>query len=141
MAVKTDEFAITQSDSNITLAAGTADKETTIATYTVPDRTKTEILPGKIFSLYLADTTPTQLAGTSLVKLTLEDPNGIVTSLLTQRDYTVLQEFQDKTKVFTFAQRVVAQPKDRIRIKVTGNLAAATAQTRFQIECRRHTLL
>jgi hypothetical protein len=132
-----DKYRITQRDDNVTLSAGVANTETTIAKFVAPDRTAFEIGPDDIFSLYLADTTPTQLAATTQVKLTHEDPNGITIRQLTLVDYTVLTEFMDRLKLFTIGQSATVKPKDRLFIKVSGNLAADTASTRFQISTTR----
>ena len=137
MPLVTDKFRITQSDDNVTLSAGTANVESTVAKFVAPDRTVYEIRPDDIFSLYLADTAPTQLATTTKVKLTHEDPNGITIRTLVLVDYTVLTEFTDRLKLFTFGQSARIKPKDRLFIRVTGNLAADTAQTKFQISTTR----
>lgn len=137
MALVRDKYRITQNDDNVTLSAGTAGQETVIAKFVVPDRTVFEISPDDVFSLYLANTGGTELAGTSKVKLTHEDPNGITVRQLALVDYVVLKEFTDRLKMYTFGQSVTLKPKDRLFIRVTGDLAAATAYTRFQISCTR----
>lgn len=137
MGLLRDKYRITQSDDNITLTAGTANVESKIAKFVVPDRTAFEIGPEDIFSLYLADTTPTALSGTTQVKLTHEDPNGITVRQLALVDYTVLTEFTDRLKLYTIGQSATLKPKDRLFIKVTGNLAVDTAHCRFQISTTR----
>ena len=132
-----DKTRITQRDDNATLYAGTANQETAIAKFVAPDRTAFEIGPDDIFSLYLADTTPTQLASTCQVKMTHEDPNGITMRQIALVDYTVVTEFTDRLKLFTIGQSATIKPKDRLFIKVIGNLAADTAATRFQISATR----
>lgn len=131
------EVRITQNDNNVTLSAGTANQASAIAEFVCPDRTAYVIRPGDVFSLYLADTTPTELAGTSLVKLIHSDPAGIVQKELVTVDYTVVQEFADRNLIYTIGDRVELRPDDRLQIEVTGNLAADTAQTRFQISALR----
>lgn len=132
-----DKYRITQRDDNVTKYDGTAGIESTIAKFVAPDRTSFEIGPDDIFSLYLASTTPTQLASTTQVKLTHEDPNGITVRQLVLVDYTVLTEFTDRLKLFTIGQSATVKPKDRLFIKVIGDLAADDASTRFQISATR----
>lgn len=132
-----DEVRITQATPGVTLSAGVANQRSLVAEFVVADRTAYIIRPGDVFSLHLADTTPTELAGTSQVELVHTDPNGVVTRQLVLADYTVLREFVDRNLLFTFGKRTHLRPDDRVRIYVTGNLAAATAQTRFQISALR----
>jgi hypothetical protein len=134
-----DEFRITQSASGITQAAGTADVSSDIVTFTIPDATGFIIRPGDVFSLYLASSTPTQLAGTTSVKVIHTDSNSVIERELLNAEYTVATEFSDRNKIFTFGQRVALSPDERLVLRVTGNLATATAQTRFQISCLRGT--
>ena len=137
MALVTTKYRITQTDPNVVLRAGVAHIEREIATFTVPDRTIFEIAPDDIFSLFIADTTPTELALTSRVVLVVADPNDIFTRELATLDYTVVREFADRLRIYTFGQAATIKPKDRIRIRVTGNLAVAPAHTRFQISTTR----
>jgi len=137
MGLIKDVYRITQADDNVTLYDGTANTESNIAKFICPDRTVFEIGPDDIFSLYLASSTPTELADTCVVKLTHEDPNGITTRQLTLVNYTVLTEFQDKLKLYTIGQSTVVKPKDRLFIKATGNLAADEDYTKFQISTTR----
>lgn len=137
MPIIRDKYRITQRDDNVTKYAGTAGQESVIAKFVAPDRTAFEIGPDDIFSLYLASTTPTQLASTCQVKLTHEDPNGITVRMLALVDYTVLTEFNNRLSQYCFGQSATIKPKDRLFIKVIGDLAADTAQTRFQISTTR----
>ena len=135
-----DEFRITQNASGLTQAAGTADVQSDIATFTIPDATGFIIRPGDVFSLYLADSAgPTQLAGTTTVKVIHTDSNSVIERELLNAEYTVCQDFSDRNKIFTFGQRVSLSPDERLVLRITGNLATATAQTRFQISCLRGT--
>jgi hypothetical protein len=137
MALVKSEIRINQFDPNVTLAAGVADQESEIMTFTCPDRTALHIRPSDIFSLYLADTTPIQLASTCRVKLIHADPNDQVQIAIVDVAYTVLTEWQDKDKMYTFGVSRVIKPKDRLRLKVTGNLAVDSAQTKFQFSALR----
>lgn len=137
MGLVRDKYRISQADDNVTLYAGTAGQETSIAKFVAPDRTVFEIGPEDIFSLYLASTTPTEVANSCLVKLTHEDPNGIFIRQLALINYTVVTEFQDKLKLYTIGQAARVKPKDRLYIKVNANLGADTAQTRFQLSTTR----
>jgi hypothetical protein len=134
-----DEFRITQTASGITQAASTADVQSDIVTFTVPDATGFIIRPGDIFSLYIASSTPTELAGTTQVKVIHTDSNSVIERELLNASYEVAQDFSDRNKIFTFGQRVSLSPDERLVLRITGNLATATAQTRFQISCLRGT--
>lgn len=137
MSLIQGEVRITQNDPNVTPAVGVANTETKIFAFTVPDRTWYKIRPGDIFSLLAQDTTPTGIAATSLVKVRVTDPNGIVKNDIVAVDYTTVVEFQDRNKLFTIGQEVGLRPKDQLHILVTANLATATANTRFQISAKR----
>lgn len=132
-----DEVTITESDNNVTLTAGTANQESTIAEFTCPDRTAYIIRPGDIMSLTVKDTTPTEVADTSLVKVIHTDPQGVVKRVVANPPYTRVTEWQDRNKLFTFGGRTELRPDDRLQIVITANLAADTAQTKFQITALR----
>jgi len=139
--VSRTEYRITQNDSNVTLTDTTADIESTHMEFTVPNRTRFLIRAGDIFSLYLASSTPTELAITSLTRLYHRDPNGIRADQLVISDYDVLQEFSDRNLIYTFGQDVELLEDDILRLTVFGNLAADDAQFRMQISCMRSALL
>ena len=134
-----DEFRITQNASGVTQAAGTADVQSDVVTFVVPDATGFVIRPGDIFSLYLASSTPTEIANTSVVKLIHTDSNSVIERELAQVSYTVLVEFSNRNIIYTFGQRTELAPDERLLLRTTANLAVATAQTRFQISCLRGT--
>lgn len=137
MPIVRDKYRITQNDENVTLADGTANQESTIATFVVPDRTAFEINPDDIFSIYLANNAGTEAANTAQIKVTHEDPNGISVRQLALVDYIVVKEFADRLKIYTFGQSATLKPKDRIRIKVTADVAVDKSRTRFQISATR----
>lgn len=132
-----DEVRLDQSDGNVTLSAGTASVESKVAEFIVPDRSAYVIRPGDIMSLTLKDTSTVEVATTSLVKVVHADPQGVVKRELARVPYTVLVEWQDRNKLFTFGKRTELRSDDRLQILVTANLAAVTAQTRFQISALR----
>ena len=134
-----DEFRITQNASGVTLAAGTADVSSDIVTFVVPDATGFVIRPGDIFSLYLASSSPTEIANTSVVKLIHTDSNSVIERELANVSYTVLVEWSNRNILYTFGQRTELAPDERLLLRTTANLAVATAQTRFQISCIRGT--
>jgi len=134
-----DEFRINQNSSGITLAAGTADISSDIVTFVVPDSTGFVVRPGDIFSVYLASSAPTEIASTSQVSLIHTDANSVIERELANVAYTTLVEFSNRNIVYTFGQRVALSPDERLLIRITANLAAATAQTQFQISCLRGT--
>ncbi len=137
MALVKSEIRINQFDPNVTLADGTADQESEVMTFTCPDRTVLEIRPSDLFTLYLADTTPTEIAGTSRVKLIHADPNDQVQIAIVDVAYTTLREWVDREKIYTFGWSRTIKPKDRLRLKVTANLAVDSAQTKFQFTALR----
>lgn len=138
-----DVIDLTQANTNATLSAGVANTESEVARFTVPRRTFYQLLPSvSTISLNLADTTPTQLAGSSRVRITVEDPNGVMRTTIYDGPYTALREFQDRNLKKTVAQEVRLKPDDVVRFFVTGNLAAAASQTQFMLgSVRRWTEL
>jgi hypothetical protein len=134
-----DEFRISQNSSGITQAAGTADVSSDIVTFVVPDSTGFILRPGDIFSAYLASSTPTEIATTSVVKLIHTDANSVIERELANVAYTTLVEWSNRNIIYTLGQRVALAPDERLVIRTTANLATATAQTQFQISCLRGT--
>ncbi len=131
-----EEYRITQNDPNVTLMAGVANTETTIAKFICPDRTWFKIRPGDIFSLYAADAGATAIATTSVVKIIRTDPNARLKKIVAQVDYTAVTEFQDRNKLYTIGQTVELKPKTQLLIAVTANLAVSTSYNRFQLSCQ-----
>ena len=134
-----DEFRITQNASGVSQAAGTADVQSDVVTFVVPDATGFIIRPGDVFSIYLASSTPTEIAATSVVKLIHTDSNSVIERELANVSYTVLVEWSNRNIIYTFGQRTELAPDGRLLLRTTANLAVATAQTRFQISCLRGT--
>tara|TARA_R100000963_G_scaffold33978_1_gene26774 strand:+ start:613 stop:1047 length:435 start_codon:yes stop_codon:yes gene_type:complete len=133
-----DEFRINQNSSGVTLAVAVADTQTDVMTFTVPDATGFIIRPGDVFSLTLALST-TEIAGTSSVRLIHTDSNGVIERELVNTTYQTLTEFTDRNKIYTFGARTELGPDERLVLRATGNLAAATAETVFQISTLRGT--
>jgi len=136
MPIGYEEYRITQNDPNITLTAGVANTESTIAKFICPDRTWFKIRPGDIFSLYAADSGATAIATTSVVKLIRTDPNLRMKKIIAQVDYTAVVEFQDRNKLYTLGQEISLKPKSQLLLAVTGNLAVSTSYLRFQLSCQ-----
>ena len=134
-----DEFRITQNTSGYTGAAGTADVASDIATFVVPDATGFKIRPGDVFSLYLASSTPTEIASTSLIRLIHTDSNQVIERELANVSYTVLVEWANRNIIYTFGAETRLAPDEKLLIRTTANLAVALAHTRFQISCVRGT--
>ena len=134
-----DEFRITQNASGMTQAAGTADVQSDVLTFVIPDATGFIIRPGDVFSLYLASSTPTEIASSSVVKLIHTDSNSVIERELANVSYTVLVEWSNRNIIYTFGQRTELAPDERLLLRTTANLAVATAHTRFQVSCLRGT--
>jgi hypothetical protein len=134
-----DEFRITQNTSGVTQAAGTADVSSDVVTFVVPDATGFILRPGDVVSVYLASSTPTEIASTSVIKLIHTDTNSVIERELVNVSYTVLTEWANRNIIYTIGQRTSLAPDERLLIRTTANLAVATAQTRFQISCLRGT--
>ena len=134
-----DEFRITQNTSGVTQAAGTADVSSDVVTFVVPDATGFIIRPGDVLSLYLASSSPTEIASTSVIKLIHTDTNSVIERELVNVSYTVLVEWSNRNILYTFGARTSLAPDERLLLRTTANLAVDTAQTRFQISCLRGT--
>jgi hypothetical protein len=139
------EAVIDLNDANTTptLTAGTANSESEVARFTVPNRTAYRVQAGiSTMSVTLQSTTPTQLAGSSRVRITAEDPNGQIRRVIVDANYIALSEQQNRNLMYVMQQNVVLSPQDVVRLLVTGDLAAATAQTRFRFaSVRRRTTI
>ena len=134
---------LNDANSSPTLTAGVANSETEVARFTVPNRTSYRIQAGiSTVSMTLQSTTPTQLAGSSRVRISAEDPNGQVRRIVVDANYIAVSEQQNRNLMYIMAQNVVLQAQDVVRFLVTGDLAAATAQTRFRLgSVQRRTLI
>ena len=132
----TEEYRITQSDPNVTLTAGVANIESTIAKFVCPDRTWYKIRPGDIFSLEAKDSGATAIASTSVVKLIRTDPNTRLKKQVIGVDYAVVGEFSDRNKLYTIGDEIKLKPKSQLLLAVTADLAVSTSYLRFQLSCQ-----
>jgi len=134
-----DEFRITEQTTGVTTAVAVANTETDIVTFVMPDATGMVIRPGDIFSIFLADGTPTEVATTSVIKVVHTDANSVIQRELANVAYTVLVEWSNRNIIYTWGQRTEISPDERLVIKATADIATVVAQTRFQISCLRGT--
>ena len=134
-----DEFRITEQTTGVTTAVSVANTETDIVTFVMPDATGMVIRPGDIFSIYLADVTPTEVATTSVIKVVHTDANSVIQRELANVAYTVLVEWSNRNIIYTWGQRTEISPDERLVIKATADIATVVANTRFQISCLRGT--
>lgn len=134
---------LNDANSTPTLTAGVANSESEVARFTVPNRTSYRIQAGiSTVSVTLQDTVPTHLAGSSRVRVTAEDPNGQIRRVVVDANYIAVSEQQNRNLMLVMQQNVMLSPQDVVRLLVTGNLAAATAQTRFRFaSVRRRTII
>ena len=134
-----DEFRISENTNGVTTAVAVANTATDIATFVCPDATGFVIRPGDIFSIYLANATPTEVATTSVVKVIHTDTNSVIERELANVAYTTLVEWSNRNIIYTWGSRTELAPDERLVIRVTANIATVVAQTRFQISCLRGT--
>jgi hypothetical protein len=140
MALATNEYRITENDSNTTLTVGVANTLTKVISWSCPNSTGFEIRPGDVFSLIAKDSAgPTAIADTSVIKLVITDPNEIYTQVILEGSYAIVQEFTNRNTIFAFSSQYKIGANQLIQLWVNGDVAMATAQTVFQISGIRIT--
>jgi hypothetical protein len=130
-----EEITLNQSTSGVVLADGVANIDSEIISYTVPDKSAIRLRPTDTLDMYLADSTPTELAGTSQVTLYVTDALGRRREVILQAPYEKLKETRDKMLIQYLRKDYVAEADQIIKISVVGNLAVDDAQTRFNLTC------
>ena len=135
--VKGMEHNITQADSNVTAANGTAAIMSDIFTYKVPRHTAIHMRPEDVLSAYMKDA-GAEAVGTDPYELIVRDPNQLTTEQLSAGIYTVIKEFQDrnKTKKLGLSKLVKSDYYIVVRFKATTVLVASTCY--FQLTCMRY---
>lgn len=139
MALATNEYRITENDSNTTLTVGVANSLTKVISWSCPNSTGFEIRPGDVFSLTAQSSTPTEIADTSVVKVVITDPNEIYTQVILEGSYAIVKEFTNRNTIYAFSSQYKIGANQLIQVWVNGDLAMATAQTVFQISGIRIT--
>jgi hypothetical protein len=140
MALATNEYRITENDSNTTLTAGVVNTLTKIIQWSCPNSTGFEIRPGDVFSLTAKDTAgPTDIADTSLIKVVITDPNEIYSQVILEGSYAIVKEFTNRNTIYAFSSQYKIGANQLVQVWVNGDLAVATAQTVFQISGIRIT--
>jgi len=134
-----DEFRIDQNASGITATDGTANALSNIWSFKVPDATGFLVRPGDIFSTYLASSTPTEIAVTSLVELVVTDANSVVTRKVVSVAYTATTEFSNRNSLYTIGETIALSPDQLLILRSTANLAISTADSYFQVSTVRGT--
>ena len=133
-----EEIQINQRTPGVSLADGVPNVDSEIIAYSVPDKSQLEIRAADFIGMYLASSTPTELADDSLVTIMTTDPNNRRTEVLAQGEYAQFKELTDVQKKYFFknAKVKVIPANFRLVIKVLAALAADDAQTRFTLSCK-----
>lgn len=132
-----EEIQLNQRTPGVSLTDGTANVDSEIVAYAVPQKSQLEIRPTDFLGLYLADSTPTELPATSLVTIIRTDPQGRRTKVLAQGEYAQFKEFTDALKKYFFKGKTeIIEGNFRLLIKVLATAAADDAQTRFTLSCK-----
>lgn len=132
-----EEVQINQATDGVTMTDGTANVDTTIAKYIVPDKSQIEIRATDFIAMYLADATPTELGATSQVTILKTDAMGRRTRVLAQGEYQQFKEFQDSLKKYFFkGKTVIIEAKWQLLIKVLATAAPEADNCRFTLSCK-----
>jgi len=137
MPVKPMEHTITQNDSNVTAANGTAAVMSDIYTYKVPRHTAILVRPEDILSAYLKDA-GAEAVTTDPWELVVRDPNSLSNEVLASGQYTVIKTFDDrnKTKKLGLSKLIKSDFQIVLRVKATTVLVVTTCY--FQLTCMRY---
>jgi hypothetical protein len=137
MPVKAMEHSITQVDSNITAANGTAAVMSDIYTYKVPRHTAIQIRPEDTLSAYLKDAGAEAVANDPF-ELVIRDPNSLTVEVLAMGSYLRMKEFTDRNKILRLgiSKLIKSDYSLILRVKATTVLVVSTCY--FQITCLRY---
>ena len=137
MPVKAMEHNITQNDGNVTGSNGTAAVMSDIYDYQVPRHTAIQIRPEDILSAYFKDAGAEAL-GTDAFELVIRDPNQLSEEVLAQGQYTIIKEFQDKTKTKRLGVSKLIKSDYHIVIRVNATTVLVNSSCYFQLTCLRY---
>jgi len=137
--LKQMEHTITQGDPNITAANGTAVLMTSIYTYKTPRHTAIRMRPEDILSAYLdTGSGSTEAVATNTYQLIVQDPNQLTTEILSQGQYTVIKEFQDRNKTKKLGLMRLVKSDYYIILQVKAATVLVVAYCTFQLTCLRY---
>ena len=135
------EFRITQLDSNFVGTDGTATVLSRIGVYTVPNATAIRIRAGDVLAMNLFDSTPTELTGsTSSFSLRITDANGLSMREIANGNYNLVnQTFTDRNNLWAFSSSYYILANQKLELWVNGNLAVESDNTVFMMSCLQGT--
>lgn len=137
--VKSMEITVDQNDSNITASNGTVDIMSDIYVYKIPRHTALLVRPEDILSAYLDTATgTTELTGIDAFELILRDPNSLSEEVLVSGQYTLIKEFQDRTKTKKFGQSKLMKSDFQLAFRVKASTVLVVAYCYFQITALRY---
>lgn len=135
------EFRITQLDSNFVGTDGTSSVLSRIAVYTVPNATAIRVRSGDVLAMQLFDSTPTELTGsTSSFSLRITDANGLSMREIANGNYNLVnQTFTDRNNLWAFSSSYYILANQKLELWVNGNLNVESDNTVFMMSCLQGT--
>jgi hypothetical protein len=135
------EFRITQLDSNWVGTDGTASVSSRVGVYTVPNATAIRIRSGDVLAMQLFSSTPTELTGsTSSFSLRITDANGLSMREIANGNYNLVnQTFTDRNNLWAFSSSYYVMANQKLELHVNGNLAVSESDTVFMMSCLQGT--
>lgn len=132
-----EEIQLNQKTPGVTLSAGTANVDSQIAAYAVPQKSQLEIRASDFIAMYLAAAGPAEIAADSVVTIIRTDPQGRRTKVLAQGEYAQFKEFTDAMKKYFFKGKTeVIEGNFRLLMKVLSATAVDDTLTRFTLSCK-----
>lgn len=132
-----EEIQLNQKTPGVTLSDGTANVDSEVIRFSVPDSSQVEIRPSDFLGLYLATSVPAEIEATAQITILRVDAVNRRTKVLAQGEYAQFKEMTDALKKYFFKGKIEVVPaKFLLIIKALSESAIASAQTRFTQSCK-----
>jgi len=135
MTVREEPFHLTDNDSAITEADGTANSWTDIWDYQVPPGMSIKLSPEDRFSLYLEDTSPAEVGNqTCEVEILVRDAAGTDNkTVYGPALYFLSKEFQEGPKVARLSGSFEVSPRERVVVRAKDDGTIDASDSYFEL--------
>jgi hypothetical protein len=135
------EWRVTQLDSNWVGSDGVAGVQSRVGVYTVPNATALRIRSGDVLAMQLFDVTPTELSGSlSSFSLRITDANGLSMREIANGNYNLVnQTFTDRNNLWAFSSSYYIMANQKLELWVNGDLAIESDNTVFMMSSLQGT--
>jgi hypothetical protein len=136
MELVSNEFNISQADSNVTKSNGTAGIMSDIFDYKVPDSTIIQLRPSDVIAAYFKDASA-EMAATDAYEIVVTDPNRIRNEVIASGLYMDIKTFDDRNKVRKFGQSKTVKAGWHIFVRAKATTVLVNASCYFKVTALR----